>query len=102
MKTGILYLSICITLFLSCSSVKKTTSAIAFDGSSYEKAIVIHEGHERQGIADEYAWIRNRYPRSKTQSQSLNYYKNRPYDIIHIVTDDGKEVAVYFDISNFY
>ena len=73
-----------------------------YDGSSYDKAIVIHEDHENQGIADEYAWIRNRYPGSKTKSQSLNYYKNQPYDIIHIVTDDGKEVAVYFDISNFY
>src|SRR5450631_2646969 len=102
MKTFSLYFFIICTLCISCSGPKKTIvpkSANSSeapgerDGSSFDKAIVIHQDHETQGIADEYAWIRNKYPGSKTQSQSLNNYKNKPYDIIHIVTSDGKEVA---------
>jgi hypothetical protein len=90
------------------ASVNKTDSAAADraaiekDGSSYDKAIVIKEDHESQGIHAEYAWIRNKYPGSKTRSQSLNFHDKKPFDIIHITTSDGKEVAVYFDISNFY
>ena len=77
-------------------------AAIEKDGSSYDKAIVIKEDHESQGIHAEYAWIRNKYPGSKTRSQSLNFHDKKSYDIIHITTADGKEVAIYFDISNFY
>jgi hypothetical protein len=82
------------------ASVNKAT--IERDGSSYDKAIVIKEDHESQGIHAEYAWIRNKYPGSKTRSQSLNFHDKKSYDIIHITTSDAKEVAVYFDISNFY
>lgn len=102
MKAFILYLFILFTFCLSCSSLKKAAPNVDNDGSSYEKAIVINEGHERQGIADEYAWIRNKYPGSKTQSQSLNHYKNKSYDIIHIVTPDNRQIAIYFDISKFF
>jgi hypothetical protein len=34
--------------------------------------------------------------------QALSHYKNKPYDIITIKTSEGKEIDVYFDISNFY
>ena len=111
MKTLFLYLFIVFTLYVSCSSAKKTVvskssstteASSENDGSSFDKAIVIHQDHETQGISDEYAWIRNKYPGSKTQSQSLSYNDKKPYDIIHIVTADGKEMAIYFDISNFF
>ena len=72
------------------------------DGSSYEKAIIINEEHEKPGIDAEYAWIRRQYPVSRTLGQALTYYKNQPYDIIHIVTADGNKSDVYFDISKFF
>ncbi|MFI5137447.1 MAG: hypothetical protein ACHQIM_06445 [Sphingobacteriales bacterium] len=108
MRKAIIYIFIICALGASCSSAKKTiqnsaTASVAGnDGSSYEKAIVIHEDHETQGIHAEYAWLRDKYPGYKTKGQSLNYYKNKPYDIIHIIMSDNKETDVYFDISNFY
>jgi len=108
MRKAIVYLVIICALGTSCSSAKKTvqkseaTSVVENDGSSYEKAIIIHEDHENQGIHAEYSWIRDKYPGYKNRGQALNNYKNKPYDIIHITTSDGKEIDVYFDISNFY
>ena len=85
---------------IDSASVNKTT--VERDGSSYDKAIVIKEDRESQGIHAEYGWIRNKYPGSKTRSQSLNFHDKKSYDIINITTANGEEVAVYFDISNFY
>lgn len=96
-------------LGISCSTTKKTVQSGAAsvsrtenDGSSFEKAIVIQETHETPGIDAEYAWIRNKYPGSHTNSQALVYNKNKPFDILHITTADNNKVDVYFDISNFY
>jgi hypothetical protein len=75
---------------------------LANDGSSFEKAVYITEAQETPGIHAEYAWIRNKYPGSKTRGQSLNIHEKKPYDIIHITTADGKDIDVYFDISKFY
>lgn len=99
------------SLILSCSSTKrlsteKTQDTISIsssnDGSSYENAIVINEKNESAGVAAEYAWIRINYPESKTKGQSLNFYNNKSYDIITILTSDGVEKELYFDISKFY
>ncbi len=110
MKTPLLYLFIVCTICISCSGTKKTITANTAgitkssnlrDGSSYDKAIIIQQTSETRGIADEYTWIRNKYPNSKTKSQSLSYKDKKPFDIINIVTAEGNDVAVYFDISNF-
>lgn len=90
-------------IFLSCAGKKKIASNdIARNGSSYEKAIVINETHEGAGVNDEYAWIRSNYPNSKTKSQELVYHEKKPYDILNIITADGKTISVYFDINKFY
>jgi hypothetical protein len=108
MRKAIFYLFVVCALCASCSSAKKTLASNATvaeagrDGSSFDKAIVIHEDHERPGVNAEYNWIAGKYPGYKTRGQSLNNYKNKPYDIIHITTPDGKEMDIYFDISNFY
>ena len=110
MKKSILFLAICIAC-AACSSHKKiiksdstalAASAADRDGSSFEKAIIITETSERQGIDAEYAWIRKQYPGSKTAGQALTYRDKKPFDIIHIITADDKKLDVYFDISNFY
>ncbi|HWB28817.1 MAG TPA: VCBS domain-containing protein [Chitinophagaceae bacterium] len=80
----------------------QTSSNAAADGSSYEKAIVIQEQHETSGVDAEYKWIREHYPGSKTKVQSLNYNNKKPYDVLTIVTADGTEKKIYFDISNFF
>ena len=108
MKTTFIYLFAAAILLPACASHKKavqgtviTTSVVA-DGSSYDKAIFIKEDHEQPGIHAEYAWIRAQYRGSKVNGQSLNNYRNKPYDVIHITTADGTTRDVYFDISNFY
>jgi len=102
--------SIC--FFVACSSTKNikttsnrngnTTETVSEEGTSYEKAIVIKEKNERTGVDAEYAWLRQRYPGCITKNQTLTFHEKKPYDIITIVTKDGNEISVYFDISNFF
>lgn len=110
MKKLILLLSVSIA-FAACSSHKKlvnnvnnttTITSSDQDGLSYEKAIVIKETSERSGVDAVYAWVKAHYPGASTESQALTFKDKKPYDILHIVTADGKRMPVYFDITNFY
>jgi predicted Zn-dependent protease len=110
MKTKLLsFFALCL-FFAACSGTKKTiivkpvtvSSQISNDGSSYEKAIFIKETSEKTGVTAEYSWLRDKYPGYKSNGQALQYHDKRPYDIIHIITSDGKPMDVYFDISGFY
>ena len=102
-------------LFISCSSNKKTTSAFGNanvfsastpkdtdDGLSFATAIVITEKSEMKGTSAEYSWIKSHYSNYKTKGQALSMSNKKPYDIITIILSDGKEVPLYFDISNFF
>lgn len=91
-----------ILMMFACASKKAVVNATETDGSTFEKAIVITETHERAGIDAEYAWIAKTYPGAKTNSQALVEHGKKPYDILHITTTDGNAMTVYFDISNFY
>lgn len=85
----------------SSTSTTSTGSTIA-DGSSFEKAIVIQEKSEMTGPAAEYKWIKEHYPGSKTKGQALMTHDKKPYDVLTVVTADGTEKKVYFDISKFF
>lgn len=97
-------------LLYSCTSSKKVFENPSIlksgteirDGFSYEKAIIILEKTEKVGIHAEYEWIRAHYPGYKRGNQSFTKYKKKLYDIISITTAEGKELEIYFDISNFY
>jgi len=103
MKRPFLSLLVIVLFYVACSAPKKALdNGAVHDGSSYQKAIIINEKHERAGIDAEYAWIRQQYPGSKTRGQALMYYEKKPFDIIHILTSDSKAIDVYFDISKFY
>ena len=107
MKKFVIYLLAGVLLASSCASHKRVAengaaSLSVTDGSSFDKAILIKETHERPGIDAEYAWIRTQYPGSKVKGQSLMNHGGKPYDVIHITTADGTDKDVYFDISNFY
>jgi len=73
------------------------------DGSSMEKAVIIKgaKGSE-DGIAAEYEWLAKKHRGYKTKQQALLNDKGRKYDMIAIATADGKEVEVYFDITEFF
>ena len=107
-RVALLLFVIC-ALGISCSTSKKTvhsdTASVSTadnDGSSFDKAIFVQEDHEQPGIDFEYRWIRNKYPGSRVNGQSLSTHNNKPYDIFHITTADNIKLDVYFDISNFY
>lgn len=93
-------------LFFSCTTTKSivnsTITSEGGDGSSYEKAIIIKEKTETSGVAAEYKWLSVHYPNCKTTKQSLSQNNNKPYDIMTLKCDDGNEINVYFDISNFF
>jgi len=102
-KTSLFFISALLLLITSCASKKALiTSAASGDGSSFDKAVFINETHEGPGVDAEYAWIAKTYPGARTGSQELVTHNKKPYDILHITTPDGKTMAVYFDISNFF
>ncbi len=98
-------------LIFSCSTSKKATNqaqtestsiAAGQDGSSYEKAIVINKKKSGEGIKAEYDWLKNNYPGYKLKSQSLQTQGKKIYDVLTIITANGKKKEVYFDITNFF
>jgi hypothetical protein len=111
MKNLILFLA-AIWFVMSCSSTRNVTTTNSSpgivsnqgerDGSSFEKAILITEKSETKGVSAEYAWLQEHYPGYKSKGQVLSQHDDKPYDIIKIVTQQGVEKNIYFDISNFY
>lgn len=104
-----------ITLFIlvcSCSSTsnstKSTTSSNKVvtssekDGSSYENAIVIKAKNEMEGVKKEYEILAKMFPNYKPKSQGLSSKNGKEYDRITIITSDGNEKVIYFDITNFF
>jgi len=101
-----------VAIMAACSSSKHSTSASnitaqtadipSADGSSFEKAIVIQEKSETTGVSAEYKWLREHYPGYKSKGQSLMNHDKKPYDVLSIVTADGTDKKVYFDISNYF
>ncbi|MGI4886430.1 MAG: hypothetical protein ACRYFR_15850 [Janthinobacterium lividum] len=113
MKLKSVFLLVIIIPVVSCSSTKRTSSKFGNsfsvsipkptdDGLSYITAIVITEKLETTGTKAEYEWIKNNYSNYKVKGQSLNNRENKPFDVITIVLSDGKELPLYFDISNFF
>lgn len=102
-------------LFISCSSTKKYKSRLGTkalyaasvpkpsdDGLSFETAIVITEKSETKGVTAEYDWIKNQYTGYAVKSQSLKTHDSKPFDVITITFPDGRDLPLYFDISNFF
>jgi len=77
-----------------CASTR--TATVSGDGSSYETAVVANN------VSGEYEWIREHYPGSQVEMQSLSQNGKKYYDVITIQLQDGSKKAVYFDINKFY
>ena len=89
-----------ILLAVACSPSKQ--SGGERDGSSAEKAILIRANSEREGVSEEYAWLKKQYPGYRRKEQALAPMNGKTYDVLTITTDDGIEKAVYFDITGFF
>lgn len=72
------------------------------DGSSFEKAIVIHGATELTGVDAEYGYLAKHYPGYHREKQSLASHGKRNFDVLEFKTADGKKMAIYFDITEFF
>lgn len=110
-----IYLPLILLLIYSCSSTNSTSKSDAGlsttnasattserDGSSYEKAIKIKASNETNGVNAEYARIAKMYPGYRVKSQASGNKNGMQYDRISIITANGEEKVIYFDITNFY
>jgi len=100
-----LYVLILLISILGCNSAKKISDVqknTSFDGSSFEKAIVINKSSESEGISAEYDWLKKNYPNYQNLGQSLMYHDKKPYDVLKIKTEKGETKDIYFDISKFF
>ena len=84
------------------SSTKATVQTSGNEGTSFENAVVIHEKTETKGIAAEYAWLDAHFPGYKMKSQALKMNKKRVYDVLSFTTKQGKDMEIYFDITEFF
>jgi len=73
------------------------------DGSSPDRAVVVPRDNERDGVAWEYAWIREHYGESRRKEQGLAVDKaGRTLDRITVELSDGTERTFYFDITRYF
>jgi hypothetical protein len=72
------------------------------EGSSFATAVVIQASNEFEGIAMEYQWLDSHYPDYHRQSQATTSQGGRVYDLITILTSDGIQKVIYFDITLFF
>lgn len=109
MKRSLLSLIIILNLCIACSSSRQMAAANVTeitdadrDGSSFEKAVIINETHEWNGIIAEHDWLAKHYPGYTILRRALKYRGKKTYDVNEILTLDGKSPVVYLDISNFF
>ena len=72
------------------------------DGSSQERAVVIHENDTPRGIAAENHWIAQNMPGYRKIGQALIQGQNGIYDRISVVGPNGERKEVFFEISEFF
>ena len=73
------------------------------DGSSQEKAVIIKGAKNSEaGVHSEYDWLRKKYPGYQMKRQSLQSAGGKSYDVLAIHTKDGKDLDVWFDITEFF
>jgi hypothetical protein len=79
-------------------------SFLGGDGASVERAILVKgAAGEGDGVAAEYAWLRQHLPEgSRPLGQGLLNQGERAYDCITVALPDGRQQSFYFDITEFF
>jgi hypothetical protein len=73
------------------------------DGSSLDSAIVIRGAkHEKDGIAAEHGYLSQHFASWFLKRQMLVNHHGRVYDRMEITDQNGKQSAVFFDITDFF
>ena len=72
------------------------------DGSSFDKAIAIHETKQDTGVPYEFEFIGARYPHFQETRQDLTQHNGKMYSIRTFFDADGKQHILYFNESDYY
>jgi hypothetical protein len=72
------------------------------DGSSFEKAVVIHGASEQTGVDAEYDYLAKHFPGYHQGKQSLRSHEKHRYDVLEFTTANGATMTMYFDITEFF
>jgi hypothetical protein len=71
-------------------------------GLKIEDPVVVNAPNEELGVKAEYAYIARNFPGAKVASQSLSNVGDKPFDVLEMVSQDGKKFTLFFDISSFF
>ena len=75
-------------------------------GDSFQTAVVIHADSSFIGVKVEYAYIADQCGEPQTdwkvQSQRLEHFDGRPFDVLTVALSGGETRSFYFDISSFF
>ena len=104
--TRFAFISFCIgavtMLLVACKHSSGNVTYSGGDGSSIENAVVVNAANEDQGVRAEYAWLQDHYAGYHGGNQFLRTDKGHSYDQLDIVTKEGQNRSVYFDITPFF
>jgi len=72
------------------------------DGSSFEEAIKISNCSNTEGVKQEYIEVRKRLGNYQLIRQSLQDKNGRMFDVLELILENGREITLYFDITDFF
>ena len=72
------------------------------DGSSLEDAIIISDCNDIEGVDLEYIEVKKRFGNYTLIRQSLLNNEGRMFDKLELELEDGSNIEVYFDITDFF
>jgi len=97
MKKGITVLmTVLLAVMMAGCAATYIDSSQGRDGSSFQNAVVVGS------VRAEYLYIDRTYSGANILSQMVTDNNGNPYDVVTIMTKEGVEKDLYFDISKFY
>ena len=72
------------------------------DSFSFKEAIRISDCSNIEGVEQEYIEVRKKFGNYKLIKQSLQDKNGRMYDVLELKLEDGRDITLYFDITDFF
>lgn len=100
MNRGLLTAALIAALWAGAAAAEVTFAG--GDGKSKSRAVMILGARsDDEGVAAEYAWVRQNYSTLRIVNQALLQDGAQVYDVLHL-KGNGVSFEVYFDISDFF
>lgn len=104
MRRTLITLAVVVGLSFSANAKQPAVWLSGGDGSSIEKAIVVHAPSESAGVEAEHAYIEKYFGYSKSIKINIELYQHKTrgvFDIFRFIGRDGKKHTVYFDVNSY-